>query len=165
MRPGRIALCLALGILPALGACTIEEAIPPGAPPDPEPDFQRLASDILDEQAAAWNAGDLDGFMASYDRAPTTTYIGSTGLIEGFDAIRRRYAPSFAPGADRDSLRFERLRTRQLDPRFGIVTARYVLFEEDSITSTGPFTLVMVRSEGEWRIVHDQSAADPAPPE
>jgi uncharacterized protein (TIGR02246 family) len=158
-------LWLAIGMAPWLGACTIEEAIPPGAPPDPEPDFETLAQTILDEQAVAWNGGDLDGFMASYERAPTTTYIGSTGLIEGFDGIRQRYAPSFAPGAERDSLRFESFRARQLDPRFGIVTARYVLYRGDEVTSTGPFTLVMVRAEGAWRIVHDQSAADPAPPE
>ena len=40
------------------------------------------------------------------------------------------------------------------------MTARYVLHRGDTITSTGPFTLVLMSVEGTWRIVHDQSAED-----
>jgi ketosteroid isomerase-like protein len=29
------------------------------------------------------------------------------------------------------------------------------------VTGSGPFTLVLRRTEDEWRIVHDQSASDP----
>jgi len=143
------------------GACTIER-VDEGSDEDaPEPDFLTRAAEILDAQALAWNAGDLDGFMAGYDRSPETTYIGTTGLITGFDGIRARYAPLFEPGATRDSVRFTELEARLLDPRFGVVTARYVLFRGDETTSTGPFTLILMRVEGTWRIVHDQSAADP----
>jgi hypothetical protein len=45
-----------------------------------------------------------------------------------------------------------------------VATARYVLTRDGETTSTGPFTLVMMRVEGTWEIVHDQSAADPPPP-
>ena len=116
---------------------------------------------ILDRQAAAWNAGDLDGFMSAYSPSTTTTYIGSTGLIEGYEGIRERYAPLFEVGAARDSLRFEELRTREVDARVGVATARYLLERGGVITSAGPFTLVLLNVEGAWRIVHDQSAEDP----
>ncbi len=101
--------------------------------------------------------------MAGWDPSPATTYIGSGGLIEGIEGIRGRYAPLFEPGAERDSLRFESLRVRELGATFGVVTARYVLHQGDEVTSTGPFTLVMSRIDGAWWIVHDQSAADPPP--
>ena len=117
------------------------------------------ADTLLGESAAAWNAGDLDGFLYWYRRGPTTTYIGSSGLLHGWDAIRARYAPTFEPDAARDSLRFEDLETRPLAPGLGLATARYVLFLGDSITSEGVFTLVLEETAEGWRIIHDHSSA------
>ncbi len=113
---------------------------------------------LLTTSADAWNAGDLDGFMSWYRRAPETTYVGSVGLVHGWRGIRARYAPLFEPGADRDSLRFEDLETRPLGPDLGLATARYVLFDGDSTTANGPFTLVVRRLPDGWRIVHDHSS-------
>lgn len=145
----------------ALAGCTIEPATPGADAGDEEPAFREQVQDILSAQAGAWNRGDLEGFMAAYERSPETTYIGAPGLVTGFDAIQARYEPYFVPGAERDRLSFTDLAARELDPRFGIATARYVLSRGDSITSTGPFTLVLMRVEGAWTIVHDHSAADP----
>ena len=143
------------------GGCELERLDSNGAPvADEGPDLAEQVASLLDRQAAAWNSGDLEGFMSAYSPSPTTTYIGSTGLIEGYDGIRERYAPGFAQGAARDSLRFEGLRVRELDERVGIATARYVLEREGTVTSTGPFTLVLLNVEGAWLIVHDQSAED-----
>ncbi len=154
------AVALAAGL--ALGGCRLERLDGNGAPvADEGPDLAEQVASLLDLQAAAWNAGDLDGFMSAYSPSPTTSYIGATGLIEGFDGIRERYAPGFAEGADRDSLRFEDLRVREVDERVGVATARYVLERDGTVTSTGPFTLVLLNVEGAWLIVHDQSAEDP----
>jgi hypothetical protein len=152
----RLAL-LALGsaLVPWAVACRIERAAAPGVE-DPEVELASQVESILRLSAEAWNAGDLDGFMVHY-------YIGGGGLRVGYDAIRERYAPDFEPGAARDSLRFESIRTRRLDQRFGIATARYVLHRDGATTSAGPFTLVLMQVEGAWKIIHDQSAADPAP--
>lgn len=156
--PARVPwLVLALSLF----GCRIETIVPEGGTGDEEPDIQLQVERMLELQAEAWNAGDLDGFMLHYERAPTTTYIGAAGLLIGYDAIRERYAPLFEAGAARDSLRFTDLRTRPLDQRYGLATARYVLRRGGETTSTGPFTLVLLSVEGSWRIIHDQSAADP----
>lgn len=155
----RAAVALAAGL--ALWGCQLQRLDGNGSPvADEGPDLAEQVASLLDRQAAAWNAGDLDGFMSAYSPSPTTSYIGSTGLIEGFNGIRERYAPDFAEGAARDSLRFEGLRVREVDERVGVATARYVLEREGTITSTGPFTLVLLNVEGAWLIVHDQSAED-----
>ncbi|MDH3734461.1 MAG: nuclear transport factor 2 family protein [Gemmatimonadota bacterium] len=156
----RVALGAA-GLAVSLVACTIEPVGNGGDEGAVESDLATHVERILDEQAAAWNRGDLEGFMSSYESSPETSYIGASGLITGFDGIRGRYAPLFEAGAQRDSLRFESLTARELDARFGVATARYVLFRDGMTTSTGPFTLVMMRAEGVWKIVHDQSAEDP----
>ncbi len=114
---------------------------------------------LLRTSAAAWNSGDLEGFLYWYRRGAETTFIGSGGLLHGWEAIRLRYAPLFEPGAVRDSLRFEGLETRSLGAGRGLATARYVLFSGDSTTSTGVFTLVLEDTPGGWRIVHDHSSA------
>lgn len=156
---GLAAAALAAGLV--TGGCEFVRLDDNGAPvADEGPDLAEQVASLLDRQAAAWNAGDLDGFMSAYSPSPTTTYIGSTGLIEGYDGIRERYAPGFAQGAARDSLRFEALRVREVDERVGVATARYVLEREGTVTSTGPFTLVLLNVEGAWLIVHDQSAED-----
>ncbi len=119
--------------------------------------LQAAVDHLLGESEAAWNGGDLEGFVGWYKRGPETTFLASTGLTHGWDAIRERYAARFEPGAARDSLRFEELETRPLAPWLGLATARYVLFQNDSVTATGVFTLVVEKTPEGWRIIHDQS--------
>ncbi len=145
---------LALG----LAACRIE------VEEDQELGVEPYVLRMLEESAAAWNRGDLEGFLSDYADAPSTTYVGSRGLVTGFDGIRAVYAPAFAPGAARDSLRFEDVRVRSLPPLAAIVTARWVLHDGDTVTASGPTTLVVRRLGSGWRIVHDHSSSDPAAP-
>ncbi|UCC72131.1 MAG: DUF3225 domain-containing protein [Gemmatimonadota bacterium] len=121
--------------------------------------FHAAVDSLLTDSEDAWNGGDLDGFLDWYKRDAETSFMGSSGPIYGWDTIRSRYAPRFEPGAARDSLRFEELATRPLAPWLGLAMARYVLFQGDSITSHGSFTLVLERTSEGWRIVHDHSSA------
>jgi hypothetical protein len=153
---------VALGTFAALVSCVAGERAK-----DAMPDVAALdaaVDTLLDASAAAWNGGHLDGFLVWYRRSPETTYIGSRGLVHGWDEIRARYAPLFEPGAARDSLRFEGLETRPLGPDLGLATAHYVLSQRDSVTATGIFTLVVRRESEGWRIVHDHSSALPLQP-
>ncbi len=120
--------------------------------------FHAAADSLLEESAEAWNGGDLEGFLHWYKRGPETSFMGSSGPVYGWETIRSRYAPRFARGAARDSLRFEDLETRPLAPWLGLATARYVLLQGDSVTSQGVFTLVLERTSEGWRIVHDHSS-------
>ncbi len=121
--------------------------------------FHAAVDSLLDESERAWNGGDLDGFLYWYKRGEQTSFMGSSGAIYGWETIRDRYAPRFELGAARDSLRFEGLGTRPLAPWLGLATARYVLFQNDSVTAWGIFTLVLERTAEGWRIVHDHSSA------
>jgi beta-aspartyl-peptidase (threonine type) len=155
---GFVLLVAALGSAPA--ACRIEGGAPV-AGTDTIPGVETQVARMLERSAEAWNRGDLDGFMDDYLRSPTTSYIGSSGRVAGWEAIRARYAPLFQAGALRDSLRFEGIAARPLGDDHALATARYVLFREGSVTGSGPFTLVLWRTDEGWRIVHDQSASDP----
>jgi uncharacterized protein (TIGR02246 family) len=123
-----------------------------------------LASQItsqLDRAADDWNRGDLERFLSDYAAESTTTFIDGRRSRHGFEFIRQNYAPRFAPGARRDSLRFEEVEARHLSPDLALVTARFVLTRGGTVTASGPFTLVMERRPAGWRILHDHSSSDP----
>jgi uncharacterized protein (TIGR02246 family) len=118
---------------------------------------------MMARAAAAWNRGDLDAFMEDYAPGEGTTYIGSRGLLRGPAAIRAAYAPRFAPGVRRGTLRFEDLEVDVLAPGVANAIATYVLTDRtaagaDTTIGRGPTSLVMRKAGGRWRIVHDHSS-------
>lgn len=111
--------------------------------------------------AAAWNRGDLDGFVSDY--AQDATFVGSRGLIRGAAEIRRLYAEGYwSTGAPKDALRFEILDVRVTGPGTATTVGRYILTDRATgeATATGFFTLAMALRDGRWRILHDHSSAD-----
>lgn len=115
----------------------------------------------LGRAAADWNRGDLNGFLSDYAAEGTTTFVDGRRARHGIDFIRGNYAPRFAPGARRDSLRFEEVDARPLSPTLAVITARFLLHRGSQITASGPFSLVMERREEGWKILHDHSSSDP----
>lgn len=136
-----------------LSACT--------AGREPAPGLSDQIEQMLTASAAAWNRGDLDAFLSDYARDSQTGFVSDGHVHYGFEWIKANYAPSFAPGAARDSLRFEGVATRPLASGYALVTARFVLFNRDSVTASGPFTLVVHNANGRWRIIHDHTSRDP----
>jgi ketosteroid isomerase-like protein len=141
-----------------VSGCTIE------IEEEGDSDLHGSVERMLAGSAEAWNGGVLDGFMDDYLESENTTYIGGGGLLTGYDEIYERYAPLFEPGASRDSLRFENIRTRRLAVVEAIATARWVLYQGDEITGSGPFTLVLRHTSNGWKIIHDHSSSDPQLP-
>jgi ketosteroid isomerase-like protein len=159
--PGRFRLTLLLAALlacvPQVAGCRIE------VEEEGDSDVQGTVERMLTASSAAWNRGEIDGFMDDYVRSPNTTYIGPSGLLVGYARIRERFAPHFEPGAHRDSLRFEDVRVRRLGAVEALATARWILFRAETVTASGPLTLVLRHTSGGWKIIHDHSSSDPAP--
>ena len=131
--------------------------------PQPLPDRAALTSSIQQQfsrSADAWNRGDLDAFMSDYAPDSLTSYVSGGHLVKGVDLIRSHYAPRFAPGATRDSLRFEEFNVRPLSSTLTLVTARFILYNTEGTTASGPFTLVMERQSDGWKILHDHTSTD-----
>ena len=145
----------------ALAACRASGR-PPDSTPTPEPAaLTRLLTAQLARAAADWNRGDFNGFLSDYAPDSTTTFVDGLRPQRGIDFIRKNYTRYFAPGATRDSLYFEELEARPLSPTLALVTARFFLQRADSVTASGPFTLVMERRPEGWKILHDHTSSDP----
>ena len=117
---------------------------------------------MLERAAGNWNRGDLDAFMSDYLPSDSTTYVGGRGLVRGPAAIRSSYARLFTGELVRDSLSFTILDVDPVAPDVANLIARYILARRvggrDSVTASGPTSLLVRRVEGRWRIVHDHSS-------
>jgi ketosteroid isomerase-like protein len=135
-----------------LAACA---APPPG---DPQSDIAAL----LSRSASDWNRGDLAGFMSDYAHDSLTSYVSAGHVVYGWQQLFERYHTTyFAPGKSRDSLAFEEVRVRPLARDLALCTARFKLLRRDSVTASGPFTLVLQKRGNHWQILHDHTSSDP----
>ena len=113
----------------------------------------------LARQADAWNRGDLDAYLAGYERAPTTTMVGRT-LYRGFDAIAARYRADYAGRARMGQLRFSELEVRPLGAGFALAFGRWALARDAAAGGPvgGWFTLTLKKTRDGWRIILDHTS-------
>ena len=141
--------CVCAGVLPAARAQSAEAAI-------------RAA---LNAQVDAWNKGDVDGFMQSYEDSTETTFIGAT-LRKGFQPILERYRQNYSTREQMGTLTFVDLDVRLLPSSCGgaeyaIVTGRFHLTRTAHGKATkddGIFSLVWRNGPHGWKIVLDHTS-------
>ena len=140
----------------------VSVALSCSAPRIPLGDPPKEIAALLQRSASDWNRGDLTGFMSDYAQDSLTSYMANGHVQYGWQALYDRYQKNyFAPGKSRDSLSFDELHVRVLTPDFAYATARFKLTRGDSVVASGPFTLVLQKQGDRWRILHDQTSADP----
>ncbi len=105
---------------------------------------------------AAWNIGDLAGFIAVY--AETATFTLADGFLVGRQAIRDFYSPNFQPGAVRDELAFEQVDIEVLAPDAALARVLYRNSRNGEVVRRGTVSLVLRRIYGQWQIIHDHSS-------
>src|ERR687897_2160783 len=139
----------ALALLPLLyaGAAAAQ------GPNATEQEIQKL----LDESAAAWNRGDLDGHLA--DNADSISFMTRDGPIVGksktADALRRSF---FKDGKPIQQLRFEQVTIRPLGDDHALVVGRFILDGGGQPEHSGWFSTIWERQSAGWRVIHDHSS-------
>ena len=117
---------------------------------------------MLQRSAVDWNRGDLTGFMGDYAQDSLTSYVSAGHVQYGWRKLYDRYQTTyFGHGKTRDSLAFEEVRVRPLTLDLALCTARFKLMRGDSVTASGPFTLILQKRGDRWQILHDHTSADP----
>lgn len=118
---------------------------------------------VLEDQRAAWNAGDLDGFLAGYEQSDALLFTSGAQIRRGFEETRAKYLARYGDARETMGvLRFEILDVRPLGAcsDVAIVLGRFGLTETPQAGS-GVFSVILERSGESWRIVHDHTSADP----
>lgn len=114
---------------------------------------------ILDDQTAAWNRGDLQAFMQGYWHSPEVTFFSGDAIIKGWDATLARYQNRYqTSGKQMGKLSFSDEAIEMLGTDAAMVTARWHLEMPDGKKLEGLTTLLCRRMKEGWRIVHDHSS-------
>ena len=141
-------LCL---FLYSLGALALGAPLAPAAAPD-------SIRAVLKEQAAAWNRGDIAGFMEGYARSPKTTFVSGDEVNRGWQTVRDRYAKKYNSRAKMGTLTFSGLTITPLCDDAAIVLGSWSL-QRKGDQPHGKFTLLFRRLPEGWRIVLDHTSA------
>lgn len=116
---------------------------------------------VLDEQVAAWNAKDLDRFMAPY-HDDIVFFSGGT-VTKGKKAVAERYRKNYqSDGKEMGKLTFEDLEVEPLGEGVVMARARWQVATSKEKVG-GLFTLVMKKGAGGWKITHDHTSRDDPP--
>lgn len=145
--------------LPIIVLCGFLVAACGKAPPAAQP--EEILAPLI-ESVDAWNSGDIERFMESYEAAPETTFVGAE-VAKGTEAVLARYRRDYPDQDHMGKTEFSELEARPLSDDLAIVTGRYQLerSEEHGGPAHGIFSLVMRKSNDRWRIIHDHSSRLP----
>lgn len=116
---------------------------------------------VIQDQQAAWNRQDLEGFMAGYWNSPDLTFFSGAREFNGWQAALDRYKKNYqSAGHEMGKLEFANLRIEMLGRDAAFVRGEFHLTMPDGKTPHGLFTLVFRKFPEGWKIVHDQSAGE-----
>jgi beta-aspartyl-peptidase (threonine type) len=118
--------------------------------------------ELLNAQVAAWNSGDLKGFMEGYWNSPELTLFVAGDIHKGWQETYQRYQNEYQKGGrEMGRLTLDGLSFDPLSDDAVVARGRWKLTMKDCNLG-GLFTLIVRRMPEGWRIVHDHtSAAEP----
>jgi ketosteroid isomerase-like protein len=113
---------------------------------------------ILLDQAFAWNAGDIDGYMEGYWNSDSTVFLSGGNLTRGYSSVLSRYRKSYDTREKMGRLEFAELEVRMITPTLGVATGVWRLYRTND-QPWGRFTLLVEKKPEGWRIVHDHTSS------
>ena len=114
---------------------------------------------VLDDQVAAWNRGDIPGFMEGYDKSKSTTFVGSA-ITKGHAEVLANYRKRYPTPAKMGTLRFSDLEVRPLGADYASVIGRFHLDRsaEAGGEASGIFTLLFQKTSKGWKVILDHTS-------
>lgn len=112
---------------------------------------------VMTTQAAAWNRGDIDGFMQGYWRSEKLVFASGDSVTRGWQPTLDRYKKNYDTKAKMGELAFTDLEVNVLSKDAAVVLGSWSLKREKD-NPKGKFTLIFRRVKEGWRIVHDHTS-------
>ena len=112
---------------------------------------------VMAAQVAAWNRGDIDGFMAGYARSNTTEFVSGDKITRGWQTVRDNYRKKYNTREKMGALTFSAIKVTLISSNAAIVLGRWKLVRKND-KPHGTFTLLFRRTPVGWRIVHDHTS-------
>lgn len=112
---------------------------------------------LLDQQTAAWNRGEVTNFMQGYWENDSLMFIGKSGVTYGWTNTLNNYKKGYPDAAAMGQLTFTLIQVKRLSKRYYHVTGKWFL--KRSIGDVGGhYTLLLEKINGRWVIIADHSS-------
>ncbi len=111
----------------------------------------------MNEQLAAWNAGDIDRFMGTYWKDDSLMFIGKSGVTFGWQQTMEKYKKGYPDTAAMGKLDFNILQVKRLSVIYFSVVGKWHLTRSIGDIG-GHFTLLFRKIKGRWVIISDHSS-------
>ena len=112
---------------------------------------------ILSEQEAAWNRGDLDGYMQGYWNNDKMRFVSGKKFRYGWAETLAAYKKNYPDKATLGQLKFTIIDTKMLSNYAAIVVGRWELTRAKD-KPNGVFTLLVEKIDDRWVITHDHTS-------
>ncbi len=112
---------------------------------------------VLKQQEKFWNKGDIDSFMQGYVKSDHLVFNGSSGPFYGWDSVKDRYIKTYPSKEKMGTLNFKIHNISLITSSVAQLIGQFFLSYPKSEVS-GYFTLVLIKSKGEWLILSDHTS-------
>lgn len=112
---------------------------------------------MLDAQNAAWNSGDIDGFMKGYWESDSLMFVGKSGVTYGYTNTLKNYKKGYPDTAAMGKLSFTDIKMKRLSKKYYFIVGKWYLKRSIGDVS-GHYNLLIEKIDGKWVIVVDHSS-------
>lgn len=109
---------------------------------------------FLQDQAAAWNTGSVEKYMAFYWQSPFLRFASGDTVVRGWPQILTRYKKRYPDTKTMGRLSFKSIEIDQVSKNSAIVYGQWRL-QRETDAPWGLFTLVIRKFGDEWKITSD----------
>lgn len=111
---------------------------------------------VLQQQADAWNDGNIEGFMEGYWNSDSLVFISPKGVQKGWTETLEAYKKSYPGKEGMGELDFSGLEIRMTSAVSAAVTGAWKVRLAKEVLS-GYFLLVFEKKAGKWVITYDHT--------
>lgn len=112
---------------------------------------------VFTQGAAAYNRGDLDGYLATYADGDHVRWVSGGQMFIGKMAIKTALKPRFAAGEELGHLTLKQLKIEIQTAADALVFGAFHL-QFDREETSGVFTVHLQRISGRWLMVSDHAS-------
>ncbi len=112
---------------------------------------------ILNDQAKAWNRGDIEGFMQGYWKNDSLLFIGKSGINRGWQRTLNNYKKGYPDTTAMGKLAFDIVLVKRLSPEYYYVVGKWMLTRSIGDLN-GYYNLLLKKINGQWVIIADHSS-------
>ena len=149
---GALALAVTMIMTMIMTGCTGEKRF------NPKVEKNKIIQ-MLHAQDAAWNNGEIDGFMLHYWASEDLRFASGGMVNRGWQATSDGYKKRYPDKATMGELAFHNLEVKVLSHDYAQVFGRWELTREHDKPG-GLFTLLLNKIDGKWVIVSDHTSSD-----